>query len=206
MKRSKSSARWLNEHVNDEYVKLAQKLGYRSRAIFKLEELNERDHLLRPGMTVIDLGSAPGSWSQMAAKIVGPKGKIVALDILPMDALADVDFLQGDFREEAVMEQLIAMLEGRQVDLVMSDMAPNISGVKISDQARAMYLIELAMDLATRVLRPGGDLLVKVFQGEGFDQFVRECRRHFASVVIRKPKASRSRSPEVYLLARNYTV
>lgn len=206
MKRSKSSARWLNEHVSDEYVKLAQKLGYRSRAAFKLEELNERDRLLRPGMTVIDLGSAPGSWSQLAAKIIGPKGKIVALDILPMDVLADVEFLQGDFREEAVMEQLIAMLEGRQVDLVMSDMAPNISGVKVSDQARAIYLIELALDLALRVLRPGGDLLVKVFQGEGFDQFVRECRRHFGSVVIRKPKASRPRSPEVYLLARNYTV
>lgn len=206
MKRSKSSARWLNEHVNDEYVKLAQKLGYRSRAIFKLEELNERDRLLRPGMTVIDLGSAPGSWSQLAARIIGPKGKLIALDILPMDALADVAFLQGDFREEAVMEQLITMLEGRQVDLVMSDMAPNISGVKISDQARAMHLIELALDLATRVLRPGGDMVVKVFQGEGFDQFVRECRRHFASVAIRKPRASRPRSPEVYLLARNYTV
>lgn len=206
MKRSKSSARWLNEHVNDEYVKQAQKLGYRSRAIFKLEELTERDHLLRPGMTVIDLGSAPGSWSQLAAKIIGPKGKIIALDILPMDTLADVAFLQGDFREEAVMEQLIAMLEGRRVDLVMSDMAPNISGVKISDQARAMHLIELALDLATRVLRPGGDMVVKVFQGEGFDQFVRECRRHFTSVVVRKPKASRPRSPEVYLVARNYTV
>lgn len=206
MKRSKSSSRWLKEHFDDEYVKMAQKQGYRSRAIYKLQELNDRDRLLKPGMTVVDLGSAPGSWSQLAAKIVGPSGKVVALDILPMDALADVDFLQGDFREEAVMEQLITMLGGRPVDLVLSDMAPNISGIKISDQARAMHLIELALDLCTRVLRPGGDLLVKVFQGEGFDQFVRDCRRHFKSVTIRKPKASRPRSPEVYLLARNYSV
>ena len=160
------------------------------------------DRLLRPGMTVIDLGSAPGSWSQLAAKIIGPKGKIVALDILPMDALADVEFLQGDFREEAVMNQLIAMLEGRQVDLVMSDMAPNISGVKISDQARAMHLIELALDLAMRVLRPGGDMLVKVFQGDGFDDFRKALGERFSKVAVRKPKASRDRSSEVYLLAR----
>lgn len=206
MKRSKSSSRWLQEHVDDEYVKLAQKQGYRSRAIFKLQEINERDRLLRPGMTVVDLGSAPGSWSQLAAKLIGAGGKIVALDILPMDSLADVDFLQGDFREEAVMAELIARLGGRPVDLVMSDMAPNISGIKISDQARAIHLIELALDLATRVLRPGGDMLVKVFQGEGYEQFVRECRKHFETVTVRKPKASRSRSAEVYLLARNYCV
>lgn len=206
MKRSKSSARWLQEHVDDEYVKLAQKHGYRSRAIFKLQEINDRDHLIKPGMTVIDLGSAPGSWSQLAAKLVGAKGKVVALDILPMDVLADVDFLQGDFREDEVMEQLITRLEGREVDLVLSDMAPNISGIKVSDQARAIHLLELALDLCTRVLRPGGDMLVKVFQGEGYDQFVQECRRHFASVTVRKPKASRSRSAEVYLLARNYSV
>jgi 23S rRNA (uridine2552-2'-O)-methyltransferase len=206
MARSRSSARWLKEHFDDEYVKRAQQMGYRSRAVFKLLEIDEKDRLFRRGMRVVDLGAAPGGWSQIARDRVGPQGRVVALDILPMDPLPDVEVLQGDFREEEVMNALLAALGDRPVDLVMSDMAPNISGEKTVDQPRAMYLAELTLDLAQQVLAPGGDMLVKVFQGEGFDPFMRSLKEHFAKVIVRKPKASRPRSREVYLLARNYIV
>lgn len=204
MARSKSSSRWLQRHVGDSYVRQAQQSGYRSRAAFKLLEINERDRLLRPGMSVVDLGAAPGGWSQVAAAAVGDKGRVVALDILPMDSLPDVVFIQGDFREEAVFEQMLTIVDARSVDLVISDMAPNISGVKAVDQPRAMYLAELALELARGVLAPGGSLLVKVFQGEGSDEFRRTLQQIFEKVVTRKPKSSRAESREVYLLARNY--
>jgi len=204
--RSKSSNRWLQEHFNDTYVKRAQQEGYRSRAVFKLLEIQDKDNLLRPGMTVVDLGAAPGGWSEVAVRLVGERGRVVALDILPMDAIAGVEFIQGDFREDEVLDRLMERVGNRPVDLVMSDMAPNISGTKAVDQPRAMYLAELALDLARRVLAPGGDFLVKVFQGEDFDAYLREVRGSFGKVMIRKPKASRPRSREVYLLARNYLV
>ena len=206
MAKSKSSRNWLNEHFSDEYVKRAQKEGYRSRAVFKLLELQERDRLLKPGMTVIDLGAAPGGWSQIASNLVGDKGRVVALDILPMDSLADVEFLQGDFRDELVLQQMLALLDSSLADLVMSDMAPNISGMKAVDQPRAIYLAELALEFARQVLKPGGTFVVKLFHGEGFDPFVREIRSSFSTMVTRKPKASRPRSREVYLLARNFRV
>lgn len=206
MARSKSSRRWLREHFDDEYVKRAQKEGYRSRAAFKLLEIQEKTHLIRPGMTLVDLGAAPGGWSQIAARLTGPKGRVVATDILPMDALEGVDFLQGDFREEPVMEALLERLGPHKADLVISDMAPNISGMGAVDQPRAMYLAELALDLARRVLRPGGDFLVKMFQGEGSDDYLREVRGSFQKISVRKPKASRPRSREVYILARGYNV
>jgi len=204
MPRSKSSHRWLREHFEDEYVDRAQKEGYRSRAVYKLKEIHEKDHLLKTGMTVVDLGAAPGSWSQFAVQQTGEKGLVVALDILPMSPLPGVVFIQGDFREQALLEQLLATVNGRSVNLVLSDMAPNISGVKAVDQPHSMYLAELAFDLAKRCLAPGGGFLVKTFQGEGFDHLLREMRCYFATVAIRKPKSSRARSPEVYLLARNY--
>lgn len=203
-KRSKSSSRWLQEHFSDSHVRQAQQAGYRSRAVFKLLEIDDKDHLLRPGMTVVDLGAAPGGWAQVAADRVGDHGLVVALDLLPMDALAGVEFLQGDFREEAVLERLLDTLDGREIDLVLSDMAPNISGVRSVDQPRAMYLAELALEFAERVLRRGGALLVKVFQGEGFDEYLKALRERFGKVATRKPGASRDRSREVYLLARNY--
>lgn len=204
MARGKSSARWLREHFTDEYVKRAQKEGYRSRAVYKLLEIHEKDRLLRPGLTVVDLGAAPGGWSQLAAQLVGGRGAVIALDLLPMEPLPGVGFIQGDFRETAVLERLLEMLNGRPVDLVISDMAPNTSGVKAVDQPRGMYLAELALDFARQCLRPGGDLLVKVFQGEGFDAFLKNLRAAFTTVAPRKPKASRARSAERYLLARNY--
>ena len=204
MNRSKSSQRWLREHFTDEYVRLAREQGYRSRAVFKLMEIQARDRILKPGMTVIDLGAAPGSWSQFAARQVGRQGKVIALDILPMEPLAGVDFIEGDFREQETLDRLLALLAGRPVDLVISDMAPNTSGIKAVDQPRGIYLAELALDLARQCLRPGGALLLKAFQGEGFDALLRELRRRFATVSSRKPKASRPRSPEAYLLARNY--
>lgn len=204
MARSKSSARWLREHFTDEYVKRAQEEGYRSRAAYKLLEIQEKDRLLRPGLTVVDLGAAPGGWSQLAARLVGGQGAVIALDVLPMEPLAGVEFIQGDFRETEVLERLMAMLNGRPVDLVISDMAPNTSGIKAVDQPRVMYLAELALDFAQDRLRPGGGFLVKVFQGEGFDPFLKNVREAFATVVARKPKASRARSAEQYLLARNY--
>jgi 23S rRNA (uridine2552-2'-O)-methyltransferase len=202
MARSKSSRRWLREHFDDEYVKKAQREGYRSRAVYKLEEIQQKDRLIKPGMTVVDLGAAPGSWSEYASALVGRQGKVVATDILPMEPLPGVSFVQGDFREDAVMERLLQVLEGRSVDLVMSDMAPNISGVGAVDQPRAMYLAELAVEFAQRVVRPGGELLVKIFQGEGFDALLKELRSQYDKVVIRKPRSSRARSREVYALAR----
>lgn len=204
MARSRSSRRWLKEHFDDPYVQEARQRGYRSRAALKLLELHARDRLFRPGMTVVDLGAAPGGWSQVAAEKVGPDGRVLALDILPMEDLPGVEVITGDFREAAVLEALLRRVAGRAVDLVISDMAPNISGVKAVDQPRAMYLAELALDFAGQVLAPGGDLLIKAFHGEGFDAFVRELRAVFERVQVRKPQASRARSPEVYLLARNY--
>jgi 23S rRNA (uridine2552-2'-O)-methyltransferase len=202
-KRTKSSARWLAEHFSDEYVQRAQREGWRSRAAFKLEELDRRDRLLRSGMTVIDLGAAPGGWSQYAARRLGGQGRILALDVLPMDPVPGVEVLQGDFTEPDVLERLRHALGGAAADLVISDMAPNISGENDVDQPRAMYLAELALDLAADVLRPGGCLLVKAFQGEGFETYLKALRGRFESVAVRKPKASRARSREVYLLARN---
>ncbi len=204
MSKSKSSQRWLQEHENDVYVQRARQDGYRSRATYKLLEINEKDRLLKPGMSVVDLGAAPGGWSQMAARLVGDKGQVIAMDILPMDGLAGVGFLQGDFREQEVLEQLLKMIGDQGVDLVISDMAPNISGMGVVDQPRAMYLTELALDMARQVLKPGGDFLVKVFQGEGFDEYMCDMRSSFSKVITRKPKASRPRSREVYLLARGF--
>lgn len=204
MSRSRSSSRWLKEHFDDPYVKLAQQRGYRSRACFKLLEVQEKDRLIRPGMTVVDLGAAPGGWSQVAAELAGPGGQVIASDILAMDPLPGVTFIQGDFREEAVFSALLEALGGRRVDLVISDMAPNMSGTRAVDQPRAMYLAELALDFAGRVLGPEGALLVKVFEGEGLDEFRSEMRRRFGRVITRKPAASRARSSEIYLLGRDF--
>ena len=204
MARSKSSARWLREHFNDEYVKRARQDGYRSRAVYKLKEIHDKDQIIRPGMNVVDLGAAPGGWSQFAAQTVGETGNVFALDILPMDSIANVTFVKGDFREQATLDQLMNVLGEQSIDLVISDMAPNKSGIKAVDQPRGMYLTELALDFAKQCLKPGGNFLTKAFQGEGFDALIWEMRTSFASVASRKPKSSRSRSPEVYLLARNY--
>lgn len=201
MARTKSSSRWLKEHFDDEYVKRAQREGWRSRAVYKLEELDQKYRLLKPGMVVVDLGAAPGGWSQYAARALGPAGRIFALDILPMEGLPGVEFIEGDFRDEAVLGRLTAALEGRAIDLVMSDMAPNISGMDAVDQPRTMHLVELAVDFAHQLLRPGGSFICKVFQGEGFDALVQSLRRDYAKVTVRKPKASRPRSREVYLVA-----
>ena len=202
MARSKSSHRWLKEHFDDEYVKRAQREGYRSRAVYKLDEIQQKDRIIKPGMAIVDLGAAPGGWSQYASGLVGRKGRIVAMDILPMDPLPGVTFVQGDFREEDVLGELLQVLEGQETDLVISDIAPNISGMEAVDQPRAMYLAELAVDFAERVLRPEGDLLMKVFQGEGFDALLKDLRGRYQKVVMRKPRASRPRSREVYALAR----
>lgn len=204
MARSKSSRQWLNEHVNDPYVQQAVKLGYRSRASFKLLEIQEKDKLIRPGMCVVDLGSAPGGWSQVAAKLVGHKGRVIATDILPMDGLAGVEFIQGDFTEQAVLDQLLELIGDQPVALVMSDMAPNISGIAAVDLPASQYLVELGLDLAMKVLAPGGVFLAKLFQGEGFDPLLAEIKRHFASTSIRKPKSSRDRSREVFVLAKGF--
>lgn len=204
MARSKSSGRWLKEHFQDEFVQRAQREGWRSRGAFKLEEVDAKDRLLKPGMVVLDLGAAPGGWSQYAARRLGHTGRIIALDILPMDSLADVAFVEGDFREPPVLDALLEILGDDRADLVLSDMAPNMSGVKAVDQPRAMYLAELALELAVQVLQPGGGFLVKVFQGEGFDELLKSMRARFGTVASRKPKASRDRSRELYLLARNY--
>ena len=200
--RSKSSQRWLKEHFSDPFVKKAQSEGLRSRAAYKLEELVERDRLLKPGMTVVDLGAAPGGWSQWVRQALGDSGRVIALDILEMPSLAGVEFLHGDFRDDEVLSRLEAALGGRSVDLVLSDMAPNMSGVDAVDMPRAMHLAELAMDFADRHLRVDGTFLIKLFQGVGFDDYVRELRRRYAKVSIRKPAASRKRSPEVYALAQ----
>lgn len=201
MSRSKSSSRWLREHFDDVYVKKAQAEGLRSRAVFKLEELIERDRLLKPGMRVVDLGAAPGGWSQLVRQRLGDNGTVIALDILPMQGIAGVDFLQGDFREEAVLRELESRLDGQKVDLVLSDMAPNMSGVALADQIRAMDLAELALDFSRQWLKPGGSFLIKLFQGVGFDDYLRSLRAEFSRVTMRKPKASRARSREVYALA-----
>ena len=202
MARSKTSAAWLHEHVNDHWVHQAQKDGYRSRAAYKLLEINEKDKLLRQGMTVADLGSAPGSWSQVAARIVGDHRRIFALDILEMAAIPGVDFIQGDFREDEVLARFEALLDGRPLDLVISDIAPNITGMSATDQARSAYLCELALEFARQHLKPGGHFLVKVFQGSEFNAYLAEMRSSFTQVVSRKPKASRDRSTEIYLLGK----
>lgn len=208
MAKKGSSRRWMQQHVADPYVREAQREGYRSRAAYKLLEIDERDKILRPGLTIIDLGAAPGGWSQVAAERLAGRGRIIALDLLPMEPIAGLDFIQGDFREQEVMDRLMqtlgVMSKTGRAGLVMSDMAPNISGISSIDQPRAMYLVELALDLARRVLVPGGDLLIKVFQGEGTDALYREARNSFRTVVTRKPKSSRPHSRETYLLARNY--
>lgn len=204
MARSKSSHRWLRSHFDDEYVKRAQREGYRSRAVYKLDEIQQKDRLLKPGMAIVDLGAAPGGWSQYAAKVLLGRGRIIAMDILPMDPLDGVEFVQGDFREDEVLDLLMEKLGSDRVDLVMSDMAPNISGMEAVDQPRSMYLAELAIDFAGQVLREGGDLLFKAFQGEGFDAMVKTLRTQYRQVRVRKPKASRPRSREVYVLARHF--
>lgn len=201
MKRTRTSKAWMQEHVSDEFVKRANKEGYRARAAYKLMEIDARDKLFKPGMTVVDLGAAPGSWSQLAAQRLRGNGRVIALDLLEMQPLAGVEFLQGDFREQAVLERLQASLQGKPVDLVISDMAPNLSGISATDQARMAHLAELALDFSTLWLKPGGHLLVKVFAGSGFDAIVAAMRVGFEQVVTRKPKASRDRSSEVYLLA-----
>ncbi len=203
-KKRSSSKAWLKEHREDAYVRRAQKEGYRSRACYKLLELQEHDHLLRPGMTVLDLGAAPGGWSQVAAQLLGDRGRVIASDILPMDALAGVEFVQGDFTEAAVYLQLLEHLDRNRADVVLSDMAPNLSGMSAVDQPRAMYLAELALSLASEVLVEGGAFAAKVFQGEGFDAFLRDVRRDFGKVASRKPAASRARSREVYLVASGF--
>lgn len=204
MARSKSSHRWLQEHVNDPYVKQAQKDGYRSRSSYKLLELNEKDRLIRPGMLIMDLGSAPGGWSQVAGRLVGDKGRVLATDILPMEPLKNVDFIQGDFREEAVFNQILDLLNGDKPDLIISDIAPNISGIDSADQASSMYLVELALDMARKVLKPRGNFVAKVFQGAGSEAYLKELRSSFEKVLIRKPAASRSRSREVYVVAKGF--
>jgi 23S rRNA (uridine2552-2'-O)-methyltransferase len=200
-KRSKSSGRWLAEHHSDPYVQRAQKEGWRSRAVYKLEEIDKSERLVKPGMTVVDLGAAPGGWSQYVAKVVGPGGRVLALDLLPIDPIPGVEVLAGDFRDEPVLGQLLDALRGVSVDLVLSDMAPNLAGIDVIDQPRAMHLTELALDLSTRILKPGGALLAKAFQGAGFQELVSAARRQFATVRLKKPRASRARSAELYLLA-----
>ena len=204
MARSKSSADWLKEHVDDIWVQRAQQDGYRTRASYKLIELDDKDKLIRPGAVVVDLGSAPGGWSQVVAQRVGEKGLVIASDILEMDAIADVTFIQGDFTTEEIYDQLVDVIDGRPVDLVISDMAPNMSGMSSIDQPGAMYLVELALDMARQVLKPNGSFVAKVFQGEGFDAYLADMKQSFAKVMIRKPKASRARSREVYIVAKGF--
>ena len=204
MARSKSSADWLREHVEDIYVQKAQQDGYRTRASYKLIELDEKDQLIKPGMTIIDLGAAPGGWSQVVSRKLNGNGIIIASDILPMDPIADVNFIQGDFTEESVFEELMGIVNGRPVDLVISDMAPNMSGQASIDQPGSMYLVELALDMARQVLKPNGQFVAKVFQGDGFDEYVKALRESFSKVLIRKPKASRARSREVYVVGKGF--
>lgn len=206
MAKSKSSKSWLKEHFDDEYVRRSQQDGYRSRAIYKLIEIDQKDRLVKPGMTVIDLGAAPGGWSEYCVKKLGKKGTMVALDILPMEPIDGVAIVEGDFREDAIFEELMAIIGNDKADLVISDMAPNISGMGSVDMPRAYHLCELALDLARQVLKPGGGLLVKLFQGEGFEAYNKELKASFSKVIMRKPKASRARSREIYALATGFKV
>lgn len=203
-KRSKSSGRWLQEHFADPFVQQAQAQGWRSRAVFKLEEIDRREKLLKPRQCCLDLGAAPGAWSQYARRRVGRSGRVLATDILPMEPLEGVEFVQGDFREEETLGKLLGLLPERGVDVLLSDMAPNLSGLDVIDQPRSLYLAELALDLAGRVLKPGGDALIKIFQGAGFQELLCSARAGFAQVRLSKPQASRSRSPEMYLLAKDF--
>ncbi|SDB46189.1 23S rRNA Um-2552 2'-O-methyltransferase [Pseudidiomarina indica] len=205
-KRSASSKRWLQEHFNDHYVQQAQRKGLRSRAVFKLEEIQQKDRILKQGQTVVDLGAAPGGWSQYVVDALHGNCQVIACDILPMDPIAGVDFLQGDFREEAVLDALLTRIGGKNVDVVLSDMAPNMSGNDNVDQPRAMYLVELALDMCHQVLKPNGSFVVKVFHGEGFEAFLKNVRAAFTTVKTRKPDSSRARSREVYLVATGYKV
>ena len=204
MARTKSSSEWLRRHVTDPYVKMAQKDGYRSRSAYKLIELNGKDRLLRPGLWVMDLGSAPGGWSQVVAKAVGVKGRVLATDILPMDPIGHVDFIQGDFTSDGVVEQVLAWLDGGKFDLIVSDIAPNISGIDSADQARSIYFLELALETVRLALKPGATFVAKMFQGEGSDQYLKELRKSFQKVSIRKPQASRQKSREVYIVAKGF--
>ena len=203
-KRTPSSTRWLKEHFDDKYVQQAQKLGLRSRAVFKIDEIQLKDKLIKPGMTVVDLGAAPGGWSQFAVEQVGDKGRVIACDILPMDPIAGVDFLQGDFREEAVLAALLERVGDAKVDVVMSDMAPNRSGTLAVDQPRSMYLVELALEMCKEVLAPNGSFVVKVFQGVGSEEYLKSVRELFKVVKVRKPDSSRARSREVYIVATGF--
>lgn len=203
-KQSASSQRWLKEHFDDKYVQQAQKQGLRSRAVFKLEEIQLKDQLIRSGMTIVDLGAAPGGWSQFASQLVGSNGQVIACDILPMDTLPGVDFLQGDFREDGVLDALLNKIGGKNVDVVMSDMAPNMTGNDSVDQAKSIYLVELSLEMCRAVLKPNGNYVVKVFMGEGFDGFFSEVKKAFKNVKTRKPDSSRARSREVYLVASGY--
>ena len=203
-KRTPSSTRWLKEHFDDKYVQKAQKLGLRSRAVFKIDEIQLKDKLIKPGMTIVDLGAAPGGWSQFAVEQVGDKGRVIACDILPMDPIAGVDFLQGDFREEAVLAALLERVGDAKVDVVLSDMAPNMSGTPAVDQPRSIYLIELALDMCKEVLAPNGSFVVKVFQGVGSEEYLKAVRELFKVVKVRKPYSSRARSREVYIVATGF--
>ncbi len=208
MARSKSSGSWLKEHFDDEYVKRSQKEGYRSRAIYKLQEIQQKDNLIRPNMQVVDLGAAPGGWSQYATELVGEKGRVVASDILPIDPLPFVEFVQGDFTEESVLNEILDVLKKDQcnflADVVISDMAPNVTGVETIDQPRSIYLCELSLDMSRMILKPGGAFVAKLFQGDGSDAFVKDVKSSFRKVKIRKPKASRPRSREVYVVAQDF--
>ena len=204
MARSKTSLGWLKRHVNDPYVKQAQKDGYRSRASYKLLEIQEKYKLIRPGMNVVDLGAAPGGWSQVTSRLIGGQGRLIASDILEMDSIPDVTFIQGDFTEDAVLAQILEAVGNSQVDLVISDMAPNMSGTPEVDMPKAMFLCELALDLAERILKPGGNFVIKVFQGEGFDAYVKDARQKFDKVQMIKPDSSRGSSREQYMLAWGY--
>jgi 23S rRNA (uridine2552-2'-O)-methyltransferase len=204
MARTKSSSEWLRRHVNDPFVKQAQIDGYRSRSAYKLVELDKKDRLIKPGMRIMDLGSAPGGWSQVAGRLVGKKGRVLATDILPMDPIPNVDFIQGDFTDEAVVAQLLGWLEGGRFDLIISDIAPNITGIDSADQAGSMYFLELALDTVRQTLKPGANFVAKMFQGSGSDQYVKELRTSFEKVLIRKPAASRAESREVYIVAKGF--
>jgi len=204
MARSKTSKQWMDEHVNDPYVKKAKIDGYRSRASYKIIEINEKDKIIRPGNIVMDLGSAPGGWSQVVAKLVGESGRVIASDILPMDGILGVSFIQGDFTEAAVYDQILSMLNGDKADVVVSDMSPNLSGVNTTDQYSSIYLVELALDMARNVLKPGGSFCAKVFQGVGYEEYAKDVRKSFDKVMVRKPAASRARSREVYIVGKGF--